>query len=68
MGEEQAMTALTRREMLAATTVGTVIVAMPAWAQTPPASLNALAKAKGMRFGSCFAWSPAGAGAERRLT
>lgn len=49
------MTGLTRREMLAA--AAACSVAGPALAGEPP-SLNALAKAKGMRFGSCFAWSP----------
>jgi endo-1,4-beta-xylanase len=39
-------------------------IALPAWAQdsTSP-SLDALANAKNMRFGSCVAWSPPGADA-----
>lgn len=53
------MTGMTRREILAA---AACIIAAPAFAEAP-ASLNALAKAKGMRFGSCFAWSPPGADA-----
>lgn len=52
---------LTRREMLAAAAAAGV--AMPALAQEAPAGLHAIAKAKGMRFGSCVAWSPAGADA-----
>lgn len=51
------MTGLTRREILASATA--CAVAAPAFAAAPT-SLNALAKAKGMRFGSCFAWSPPG--------
>src|SRR5687767_12197081 len=51
------MTGMTRREILASATA--CAVAAPAFAAAP-ASLNALAKAKGMRFGSCFAWSPPG--------
>ncbi len=54
------MTRLTRREMLAVASA--CAVAAPAFAEAP-ASLNALARAKGMRFGSCFAWSPPGADA-----
>ncbi|TGX54152.1 glycosyl hydrolase [Sphingomonas gei] len=54
------MTRLTRREMLAATAA--CAVASPAFSAAPP-SLNALAKAKGMRFGSCVAWSKPGADA-----
>jgi len=48
------MTGLTRREMLAA--AAACAVARPALAEETP-SLNTLAKAKGMRFGSCVAWS-----------
>ncbi|MCW3847419.1 endo-1,4-beta-xylanase [Sphingomonas sp. LB-2] len=57
------MTGMTRREMLAAGTALAVNgLAGKAAAQTAPATgLNALAAAKGMRFGSCFAWAPAGA-------
>ncbi|MCX8475496.1 MAG: endo-1,4-beta-xylanase [Sphingomonas sp.] len=55
------MTGLTRREMLAATAA--CAAAAPAFAQTPEPSLHVLAKAKGMRFGSCFAWSAPGADA-----
>lgn len=55
------MTGLTRRDILAG--AAACAVAAPAFAQAPAPSLNALAKAKGMRFGSCFAWSPAGADA-----
>lgn len=54
------MTGLTRRELLAA--AAACAVAAPAFAEEAP-SLHALAKAKGMRFGSCFAWSPPGADA-----
>lgn len=54
------MTGLTRREMLAAAAACTL--AGPALAEEAP-SLNALARAKGMRFGSCVAWSPPGADA-----
>lgn len=53
------MTGFTRREMLVG---GTALAAMgsTALAQSAPAAtgLHALAQAKGMRFGSCFAWSP----------
>lgn len=55
------MTGLTRREILAG--AAAFAVAPPAFATAPTASLNALARAKGMRFGSCFAWSPPGADA-----
>jgi endo-1,4-beta-xylanase len=54
------MTRLTRREMLAATAA--CAVAGPVLAADKP-SLDALAKAKGMRFGSCVAWSAPGADA-----
>ncbi|MDP5280306.1 endo-1,4-beta-xylanase [Sphingomonas sp. DG1-23] len=54
------MTRLTRREMLAA--AAACAAAGPAFA-TDGSSLNALAKAKGMRFGSCVAWSAPGADA-----
>lgn len=54
------MTGLTRRELLAA--AAACAVAAPAFAEEAP-SLQTLAKAKGMRFGSCFAWSPPGADA-----
>jgi len=54
------MTEMTRREILAS--AATCAIATPALA-TAPVSLNALAKAKGMRFGSCFAWSLPGADA-----
>ena len=54
------MRGMTRREILASATA--CAVAAPAFAAAP-ASLNALAKTKGMRFGSCFAWSPPGADA-----
>ncbi|WP_294092818.1 endo-1,4-beta-xylanase [Sphingomonas sp.] len=50
---------ITRREMLAGTAA--MGAALPAFAQDAGSGLNAAAKAKGMRFGSCFAWSPAGA-------
>lgn len=52
----------TRRELLAVSGAGAVALAWggSAMAADTP-SLNALAKAKGMRFGSCSAWSPAGA-------
>lgn len=56
------MTEFTRREMLAGTAaLGGAGLALPAFAQEAGAGLNAAAKAKGMRFGSCFAWSPPGA-------
>ncbi|MDT8758538.1 endo-1,4-beta-xylanase [Sphingomonas psychrotolerans] len=48
------MTGLTRREMLAATAASAI--AGPALSAAQP-SLSALAKAKGMQFGSCVAWS-----------
>lgn len=54
------MTRLTRRGLLAAAAASTF--ATPAFAEEAP-SLNALAKARGMRFGSCVAWSPPGADA-----
>ena len=54
------MTQLTRREMLAASAA--CAVAAPAFAEPWP-SLAALAKARGMRFGSCVAWSAPGADA-----
>jgi endo-1,4-beta-xylanase len=54
------MKGLTRREMLAATAASAITG--PALAAASP-SLNALAKAKGMRFGSCVAWSEPGADA-----
>lgn len=54
------MTQLTRRDLLAATAA--CAVATPALGKDASA-LNALASAKGMRFGSCVAWSPAGADA-----
>ncbi|HVJ03452.1 MAG TPA: endo-1,4-beta-xylanase, partial [Sphingomonas sp.] len=56
------MTGLTRREMLASAAVLGMAGAVPAaFAQEAVPSLNALALAKGMRFGSCVAWSPPGA-------
>ncbi|MBO9623790.1 MAG: endo-1,4-beta-xylanase [Sphingomonas sp.] len=53
------MAGLTRREMLAS--AAALAAAPAAFAQGAPPSINALARAKGMRFGSCVAWSPAGA-------
>lgn len=53
---------MNRREMLAGSAaMGGAAFALPAFAQDAGAGLNAAAQAKGMRFGSCFAWSPAGA-------
>jgi endo-1,4-beta-xylanase len=54
------MTRLTRREMLAATAA--CAVAGPVLAADGP-SLDAFARARGMRFGSCVAWSEPGADA-----
>lgn len=55
------MTEFTRREMIAGTAaIGGATLAASAFAQTA-GGLNDAAKAKGMRFGSCYAWSPAGA-------
>ncbi|AQR73671.1 endo-1,4-beta-xylanase [Sphingomonas sp. LM7] len=54
------MTGLTRREMLAATAA--CAISAPAFAHDST-SLHGLAKAKGMRFGSCLAWSENGADA-----
>jgi len=55
------MTAMTRREILAGAAACTL--AAPAFAEGPATALQALARAKGMRFGSCFAWSAPGADA-----
>lgn len=55
------MIEMTRREIFAC--AAACAVAPPAFTETPAASLDALARAKGMRFGSCFAWSPPGADA-----
>ena len=57
------MAGVTRRELLASgTALAAMAVAGKAFAQTAPATgLNALATAKGMRFGSCFAWGQPGA-------
>lgn len=57
------MTDMTRRGLLAAgTALAATGIAGKAIAQVAPATgLNALAAAKGMRFGSCFAWGPPGA-------
>jgi len=58
------MTDMTRRGVLAAgTALAATGFADKAFAQTAPAAtgLNALAAAKGMRFGSCFAWDQPGA-------
>ncbi|RYD58513.1 MAG: glycosyl hydrolase [Sphingomonadales bacterium] len=62
------MTGFTRRDMLAGTAaLGGAGLALPAFAQeqglaqAQGTGLNAAAAAKGMRFGSCLAWSPAGA-------
>ena len=56
------MTGFTRRGVLAATAIGGAGLTLPAFAtQTAAAGLNAAARAKGMRFGSCFAWGPPGA-------
>jgi endo-1,4-beta-xylanase len=57
------MIELTRRGVLGA---GAALAALPlpALAQASAQAadgLNAIAKSKGMRFGSCFSWSPAGA-------
>ncbi|RYY42501.1 MAG: glycosyl hydrolase [Sphingomonadales bacterium] len=59
------MTEFTRRNMLAAAgALGGATLALPALATQAPASgLNAAAKAKGMRFGSCTSWAAPGADA-----
>ncbi|WP_066796869.1 endo-1,4-beta-xylanase [Sphingomonas soli] len=51
-----------RREILAgAAALGGAALASPALAMQAAAGLNDAAKAKGMRFGACTAWSAAGA-------
>lgn len=55
------MTGMTRREILGS--AAACAMAVPAFGQATATSLNTLAKARGMRFGSCFAWSPPGADA-----
>ena len=55
------MTGWKRREMLAGAAAMGGALAVPAWAQEARTGLNDAAAAKGMRFGSCFAWSPPGA-------
>ena len=56
------MTDLTRRGLLAAgTALAATGLAGKAMAQAAPSGLNALAAARGMRFGSCFAWGAPGA-------
>ncbi|RYG30146.1 MAG: glycosyl hydrolase, partial [Burkholderiales bacterium] len=53
---------MNRREMLAGTAAfGGAALTLPAFAQDAAAGLNAVAKSKGMRFGSCFSWAPPGA-------
>jgi len=56
------MMQMTRRELIAA---GTALAASggSAFARGKPAGLDAIAKAKGIRFGSAVAWSPPGADA-----
>ena len=56
------MTDMTRRDVLAAgTAIAATGLAGSVVAKPTATGLDALAKAKGMRFGSCFSWSPAGA-------
>lgn len=58
------MTGLTRRDMLAGSAgVAAAGFARPVLAQGTTAGINAVARTRGMRFGSCMAWSPAGADA-----
>ena len=52
------MIELTRRGLLGAGAA--LALPFPAIAQAAE-GLNAVARTKGMRFGSCFAWSPPGA-------
>jgi len=52
---------ITRRDMLASGAALAAIGAAPAFGEDAPPSLHALARAKGMRFGACVAWSPPGA-------
>ena len=54
------MTEMTRRELLGAGAALAVPLPLPAIAQAAE-GLNAVAKTKGMRFGSCFAWGLPGA-------
>ena len=55
------MTGFTRREMLAGSAaIGSAALAAPAFAQDTGTGLNTVAKAKGMRFGSCLAWGSQG--------
>ncbi|AJP74448.1 glycosyl hydrolase [Sphingomonas hengshuiensis] len=52
----------TRRQMLAAGAAGAALTLGGGGSLAAPApSLDALARAKGMRFGSCTAWAPPGA-------
>ncbi|MGK6356726.1 endo-1,4-beta-xylanase [Sphingomonas sp. DT-207] len=58
------MTGLTRRDMLAGSAeIAVAGLARPALAQGTTDGINAIAKTRGMRFGSCVAWSPVGADA-----
>ncbi|WP_404337339.1 endo-1,4-beta-xylanase [Sphingomonas sp. MMS12-HWE2-04] len=52
---------ITRRDMLASGAALAAMGTMPAFGEETAPSLHALAKAKGMRFGSCAAWGPPGA-------
>lgn len=54
-------TAVTRRAVLAAGAAAGLIPPRALALETPASGLNALAKAKGLRFGSAYAWSRPGA-------
>ena len=54
------MTEMTRRELLGTCAALALPLPLPAFAQAAE-GLNAVAKTKGMRFGSCFAWGLPGA-------
>lgn len=53
------MSELSRRQMLALSAAA--LAPLPAFASSAPESLNALAAAKGLRFGSCLGTGPSGA-------
>ncbi|HEY4941715.1 MAG TPA: endo-1,4-beta-xylanase [Rhizomicrobium sp.] len=56
------MSQVSRREVLAAAAAGAALAGFPALADdAAPDSLNALAAAKGLRFGSCMGTGPSGA-------
>jgi endo-1,4-beta-xylanase len=55
------MTEFTRRDLLStAAAVAAAGIAGPAFAQGSSAGLNAIAAARGLRFGSCFLWGESG--------